>query len=95
MKTAATVPRPKLRWVSRRRRSSGFSTNSSLAMNSIRLTPATMASLTMKGEPNQSSLLPSSSTDCRADRPIAMVAMPNQSPSRSRPRLSGARSSVK
>ena len=40
-------------------------------------------SLTMKGEPNQSSLLPSSSTVCSAARPIAMVTMPGQSPSRS------------
>ncbi len=34
----------------------------------------------MKGEPNQSSLLPSSSTVCSAARPIAMVMMPSQSP---------------
>src|SRR5258706_6380104 len=43
----------------------------------------------MKGEPNQSSLLPSSSTDCSAARPTAMVAMPNQSPSRSNPSCIG------
>ena len=40
-------------------------------------------SRTMKVEPNQSSLLPSSSTVCSALRPIAMVTMPGQSPSRS------------
>ena len=50
-------------------------------------------SLTMKGEPNQSSLLPSSSTVCSADRPIAMVAMPAQSPSRSSDSFIGLASS--
>ena len=50
-------------------------------------------SLTMKGEPNQSSLLPSSSTVCSAERPIAMVTMPAQSPSRSSDSFIGLASS--
>ena len=54
-------------------------------MKSERLTAATIASFTMKGEPNQSSLLPSSSTACNEARPTAIVAMPNQSPSASVP----------
>ena len=71
----------KLRWASSRSRISGFSIVSSIQTNSDRLTAATTASRTMKGDENQSSLLPSSSTACSADRPIAMVAMPSQSPS--------------
>ena len=49
----------------------------------------------MKGEANQSSLLPSSSTVCSADSPIAMVTMPAQSPSLRRASCMGFRSSVK
>ena len=48
----------------------------------------------MKADWNQSSLLPSSSSVCSAERPTAMVRMPNQSPSFSRPNCIGARSSV-
>ncbi|MGY3455237.1 hypothetical protein ACVWW5_000687 [Bradyrhizobium sp. LM3.4] len=91
----ATVPKPKLRWVSRRNRISGFSIVSSIVMNSVRLTAAITASLMMKGEENQSSLLPSSSTACSADRPIAMVTMPAQSPSFRRPSCIFCRSSVR
>ena len=49
----------------------------------------------MKGEPNQSSLLPSSSTVCSAASPIAMVTMPAQSPSRSSDSFIGFASSEK
>ena len=49
----------------------------------------------MKGEANQSSLLPSSSTVCSADSPIAMVTMPAQSPSFSSLSCIGCRSSVR
>ena len=52
-------------------------------------------SLTMKGDPNQSSLLPSSNTVCNAARPIAMVMMPGQSPSRSSDSFIGFDSSEK
>ena len=48
----------------------------------------------MKGDENQSSLLPSSSTVCKAERPIAMVAMPAQSPSFRSVRRIGWRSRV-
>ena len=64
---------PKLRRFSSRRRTSGFSTVSSIAMKAARNTAATTASRKMKGEANQSSLLPSSSTVCSAERPIAIV----------------------
>ena len=47
----------------------------------------------IRGEPNQSSLLPSSSTTCSAPKPSAMVAMPAQSPCRSSPSCIGLRSS--
>ena len=50
-------------------------------MKAVRNTAATSASLTMKGDWNQSSLLPSSSTVCSAESPMAMVTMPAQSPS--------------
>ena len=49
----------------------------------------------MKGDANQSSLLPSSSTVCNAASPIAIVTMPAQSPSLSRPSCIGWRSSVR
>ena len=62
-------------------------------MNSDSAIAATSASRTMNGEPNQSSLLPSSSTVCSEARPIASVAMPVQSPSRSRRSCIGARGS--
>ena len=58
-------------------------------------TMATTAKRKMKGEANQSSLLPSSSTVCSAERPIAMVTMPAQSPSFRRESRIGWRSSVK
>ena len=74
---------------------SGFSTVSSIATKAARNTAATIASRRMNGEANQSSLLPSSSTVCSAERPIAMVTMPAQSPSFSSDSCIGARSSVK
>src|ERR1700694_3751825 len=58
----AMVPKPKLRCFSSRSRIRGFSMVSSIQMNSDRLTTATAARRRMKGEENQSSLLPSSST---------------------------------
>jgi hypothetical protein len=72
---------PKLRRLSRRRLTSGFLTVSSIATKAVRKTAATTARSTMKGDSNQSSLLPSSSTVCRAERPMTMVTMPAQSPS--------------
>ncbi|MCY1289945.1 hypothetical protein D9M70_390610 [compost metagenome] len=61
----------------------------------VRNTAAIKASLTMNGDWNQSSLLPSSSTVCRAESPIAMVTMPAQSPSLSKDNCIGFFSSVK
>jgi hypothetical protein len=72
-----------------RRFNSGFFAVSSIQRKADSATAATIDSLTMKGEPNQSSLLPSSSTVCSALRPMAMVTMPNQSPSRSNARFIG------
>ena len=89
------VPMPKLRPFNSRSRISGFSTVSSIQTNSDRLTSAITASRRMKGEENQSSLLPSSSTVCSADRPIAMVKMPAQSPSFRSLSCIGCRSSVR
>jgi hypothetical protein len=88
------VPKPKLRPFNSRNRISGFSVVSSIQMNRLKLITATTASRRMKGEANQSSLLPSSSTVCSADRPIAMVAMPAQSPSLRSLSCIGCRSSV-
>ncbi|MEY9566484.1 hypothetical protein ABH978_002323 [Bradyrhizobium ottawaense] len=79
----ASMPKPKLRRTSRRRLRSGFFTVSSMIRKAVSATAAITDSLTMKGEPNQSSLLPSSSTVWSVDSPIAMVTMPAQSPSRS------------
>ena len=63
-------------------------------MKALKKTAATTPRRKMNGDENQSSLLPSSSTVCRAERPIAMVAMPAQSPSFKSARRIGARSSV-
>jgi hypothetical protein len=90
----ASRPKPKLRRASRLRLSSGFFAVSSIAMKAESATPAMTDSFTIKGEPNQSSLLPSSSTVCSADRPIAMVTMPAQSPSCSSDRFIGLASSA-
>ena len=76
-----------------RRFSNGFFAVSSIATNSVSATAATTANRTMKGEPNQSSLLPSSSTVCSAASPIAMVTMPAQSPSPSSDNFMGVDSS--
>ncbi len=89
----ASVPKPKLRLSSRRRLSSGFAVASSRQTKSGSATAATSASRTMKGEPNQSSLLPSSSTVSSAPSPTASMAMPSQSPCFKRPSCIGARSS--
>ncbi len=89
------VPKPKLRCISSRSRISGFSIVNSIQTNSDRLMSATIPSRRMKGEENQSSLLPSSSTVCSADSPIAMVKMPPQSPSFRRLSCIGCRSSVR
>jgi hypothetical protein len=86
---------PKLRLLRRRRFTSGFLTLSSMATKAERNTAATMARRRIKDEANQSSLLPSSSTVCRAERPIAMVMMPAQSPSLSKESFIGSRSRVK
>ncbi|MGY4348286.1 hypothetical protein ACVWXM_004753 [Bradyrhizobium sp. GM7.3] len=88
------MPKPKLRRTSRRRFRSGFFTVSSMIRKALSATAAMTDSLTMKGEPNQSSLLPSSSTVCSADNPIAMVMMPAQSPSRSNDSFMGFASSA-
>ena len=88
------MPKPKLRRTSRRRFNSGFFTVSSMIRKAVSATAAMTDSLTMKGEPNQSSLLPSSSTVCSADSPIAMVMMPAQSPSRSSASFIGFASSA-
>jgi hypothetical protein len=93
--TLTSTPIPKLRRVSRRKRTSGFCTVSSMATKPVRNTAATIASRKMKDEANQSSLLPSSSTVWSADRPIAMVTMPVQAPSFSKESCIGSRSSVK
>ncbi len=87
------MPKPKLRRASSRRLSSGFLVVSSMARNSASATAAMIDRRTMKGEPNQSSLLPSSSTVCSAERPIAMVMTPGQSPSRSSDSFIGLASS--
>ncbi len=86
---------PKLRRFRRRRLTSGFCTVSSIAMNAARNTAAMMLRLRMKGDSNQSSLLPSSSTVCSAESPMAMVTMPAQSPSLSSDSCMGVFSSVK
>ena len=87
------MPKPKLRRASSRRFSSGFAVVSSIHRNRPSAIAATIESLTMKGEPNQSSLLPSSSTVCSALRPIAIVMTPGQSPWRSRASFVGLLSS--
>ena len=81
------LPRPKLRRSSRRRLSSGCSVVSSIQMNSDSATAETSDSRTINGEPNQSSLLPSSSTVCSDASPMASVAMPGQSPCTQQPKL--------
>ncbi len=48
----------------------------------------------MNDDANQSSLLPSSSTVCSAERPTAMVKIPAQSPSLRRPSCIGLCSKV-
>jgi hypothetical protein len=88
------MPKPKLRRTSSRRFSSGFSAVSSIHRNAASAIPATIDSLTMKGDASQSSLLPSSSTVCSAARPIAMVAIPAQSPSLSSASFMGFGSSA-
>ena len=70
--------------------SSGLRLVSSIQRNSASDTAAMTDRRTMNGEPNQSSLLPSSSTVCSDARPIASVAMPGQSPWRSSPSFIGA-----
>ncbi|MGY4296717.1 hypothetical protein ACVWXN_004812 [Bradyrhizobium sp. i1.4.4] len=82
-----------MRRARRRRFSSGFRSASSIHRKADSAIAATIDSLTMNGEPNQSSLLPSSSTVCSAARPIAMVAIPAQSPSRSSDSFIGCDSS--
>ncbi|MNV88555.1 hypothetical protein D3C71_1827730 [compost metagenome] len=66
-----------------------------MMMKAIRNTATVKASLTMNGDWNQSSLLPSSRTVCSAERPMAMVIMPAQSPSLSRDNCIGFFSRVK
>ena len=78
-----------------RRFKSGLFSISSIATNSVSAIAAIHARRTMKGEPNQSSLLPSSSTVCSAARPIAMVMMPAQSPCASCDSFIGVASSEK
>ena len=78
------VAKPKFRPVSSRRFRSGRSFVSSIQTKRASATAATTLRRVMKGEPNQSSLLPSSSTVWSAESPIAMVAMPVQSPWRRR-----------
>ena len=89
----AMMPKPKLRRASRRKLSNGLALLSSIHKNSESATTATTVRRTMKGELNQSSLLPSSSNVWRAPRPIAIVAMPAQSPLRSNSRRIGEGSS--
>ena len=91
----ADMPKPKLRRNNSRRLSSGLLLVSSIRRNNDSATAAITDRRTMNGDPNQSSLLPSSSTVCSAPRPIAMVTMPGQSPWRSSDSFIGFVSSEK
>ena len=70
------TPIQKLRRVNRRRLTSGFFDRQFDGDEQRQEDDRDDAKATMKGEPNQSSLLPSSSTVCSAERPTAMVTMP-------------------
>jgi hypothetical protein len=63
---------------------------SSTSVNRTRDTAATIESRRIQGAPNQSLLLPSSSTVSSAPRPTAIVAMPSQSPRRNSPSCRGS-----
>ena len=76
---SAMEPAAKLRRRNRRRSTTGWASVSSQTMNTARLTTATMASMTIRPEANQSSSLPLSSMSCSA---------PTHSTSRASPRLS-------